>query len=74
MTILEQAENWISPTEGTIWEEDLVPKDWRRRYQFNFETKDSRNLCWSPGSKENNLVYCQEWRCARPQLDTSDLE
>ena len=56
------------------WKEDLVSKDWRRRYQFNFETKDSRNLCSSPGSKENNFVYCQEWRCARPQLDTSDLE
>ena len=39
-----------------------------------FETKDSRNLCWSPGSKENNFVYCQEWRCAKPQFDTSDLE
>ena len=36
--------------------------------------KDSRNFSWWPRSKENNFVYCQEWRCARPQLDTSDFE
>ena len=71
--ILEQAENWVSPTKGTIWKDDLVSKDWRR-YQLNFETKDSSNLCLSPRSKENHFVYCQEWRCARPQLDKSDLE
>ena len=54
--------------------EDVVSKDWRRRYQLNIETKESRNLRWSPGSKENNFVYCQEWRFARPHLDTTDPE
>ena len=57
---LEQAVNWISPSKGAIWKEDLVSKDWRRRYQVNFETKD--------------FLHCQEKRCARPHSDTSDLE
>ena len=28
-----QAENLISPSEGTTWKEDLASKDWRRRYE-----------------------------------------
>ena len=37
--------------------EDLVSKDWRRRYQLMQETKSSRNLCRSSGSNESNSVY-----------------
>ena len=35
---------WRKP-KGTIWNVNLVPNDWRRRYQLNSETKNSRNLC-----------------------------
>ena len=61
--ILEQVENWskMERTIGTIWKEELVSKDWRRGHQLNFETKDSRNLCWSPGSSESNF-------CVSPRL------
>ena len=40
-------------TNGTIWKEDLVSKSWRRRYQLNSETKDS---------KTDNFVHSQELR------------
>ena len=59
----EQAENWskMETTKGTIWNENFVSKDWRRRYQLNSETKNSRNLCRSSGSNKSNSIYWQEW-------------
>ena len=59
--ILEQAGNWISPTKGTIWKEDLVSMDWRRRYQFK-------------GFKEPLLVTKieREQSCIFPGMEVCD--
>ena len=41
----------------------LVSKDWRRRYQINSESENSKTDKGSSESTDSNSIHCQEWRC-----------
>ena len=60
---LVHAEKWFEKATGTIWKEDLVSKDWRRRYQFTLRRRIQGTLLVTKIEREQLCILPRKEVC-----------